>query len=332
MLKLFSLLILLLMFIIQTVNAQDSGVFCADLTDADCEIINISDNLMGEIETFAFDFEISLQIDAKEIMPNSDNIDFALVGSGELAVNDDSDNIFEEIDIQTSIEIVWPAEILLLEPNLPEISFDIIITDGFFYMDVAPFMESNYPFWMGIDMASYDSIGYSDFTSQRDASSTSTQENNYTTLTRLSDKIVQGQNVAVFTMSANLGEMLLGTELSDEDLGLAAEMLAEEGLHIDPEEFFDIIIPMFEGSVIKLTRWIGLEDYYLHHGELYFNIALNTNDMADMMGEPYYISPDEPESIEFVFAGYINIYDFNEPVDVEAPDNPYIIDPEDLGY
>ena len=130
------------------------------------------------------------------------------------------------------------------------------------------------------------------------------------TTTRDADAELQGQQMAVFTTTVDIGQ-LLNALLASPAVGEALGMAGEGEDAMSPEEMQMVgalLAPMLAGTSIETAQWIGLDDNYVHR--IIFNLALSL-DMTMFAPEAGTIT------------GALNVdaelADFNAPVSVEIP-------------
>ena len=336
MLKRLVLLVVVLALGLSLVGAQESTVFCGDLSADDCTLLVKSSDVMGTLQTVAFDFDVAFEMGGVEISPGMDSLVVGLNGDG--ALNTDLEAL-ENFQAQLTASLVIPGD--LLGMGMDELVLDLLMVDGILYLDAGPLMGmQGMSMWMGIDMTTLveESLGMSleDMTDMgmggMDLSGMEGlyDENEYTTIARLADEQVMGQTVAVFETSLDFGAMFSSEGFSGIYGEVMAQALAMQGIDpdmmgMDMDTFIEAIGTMFEDMELGVQQWIGLDDYYMHYGSLYMDLTMDMNAMVAAMGLPP--EPGMPAAITMTLGGELNLHDFNAALDLVAPEGAQIIDP-----
>lgn len=336
MLKRLVLLVVVLALGISVVGAQESTVFCGDLSADDCNLLVKSSDVMGTLQTVTFDFDVAFEMGGFEISPGMDSIVLGMNGDG--ALNTDFTSL-EDFQGRLSMAIVAPDE--LLGEGMPELAFDLLMVDGILYLDAGPLMGmQGMSMWMGMDlttlleeslgMSMEDLMGMEDMGEMDLSGMEGMDQSEFTTITRLADEQVMGQTVAVFETTLDFGGVFSSEAFSGIYAEVMAQALAMQGMDMDTmgmdmDAFMEMMGTMFEDMELSTQQWVGLEDYYMHTGSLYMDMTLDMNALAAAMDLP--ADPTMPDSITMTLGGELNLHNFNEPLDIVAPEGAQIIDP-----
>jgi hypothetical protein len=221
------------------------------------------------------------------------------------------------------------------------LDFDLVMVDGILYLDAGPMMGmQGMPMWMGLDLAAlmeqYLGMSMDDLTNMEGMGGMDLSglegmdQSEYATITRLDDEQVMGQTVAVFETTLDFSGMFSSESFRAMYGEVLAATLAMQGMDtdmmgMDMDAFMDMISAMAEGMEMSTQEWIGLDDFYMHHGSINLDMNLNMKALVGAMGVP--AEPDMPASITMTFSGELNLHAFNEALDIVAPEGAQIIDP-----
>jgi hypothetical protein len=337
MIKRFILLLLVLVLGISVVGAQESTVFCGDLSADDCDLLVKSNEAMSALQTVAFDFDGSFAMGGFEISPGMDSVEIGANGNG--ALNTDFASL-DDFQAQLSLHADVPSE--LLGEGMPALDLDLIMVDGILYLDAGPMMGmQGMSMWMGLDLAAlleqYAGMSLDDLTNMEGmmggmdfSGLEGMDQGEYATITRLGDEQVMGQTVAVFETTLDFSGMFSSESFRAIYGEIMAATLAMQGMDMDTmgmdmDTFMDMLGTMFDDMEFSTQEWVGLDDFYMHHGSIYMDMSLDMKAMMSAMGVP--AEPDMPASITMTFEGELNLHDFNAPLNIVAPEGAQIIDP-----
>jgi hypothetical protein len=365
------LMIVMLMTILLTapVSAQmDAPVFCGELAEADCTLVTQSQEAMQAVESAAYDLNLDLNVSGLGKELGVDPLVINMTADGAMAFDtealaalesasaDDIAQIMDNLpqvvaDFFSAFKGTMHFEIhvpeALMTADMPDLSFDLIMVDGVFYMDVAPMMDMPEPSWMGIDVAGMyktmldmgmddmGDMGGMDFSSVAGLDIFNNLNDpayvaKYVTVTRLADAEVMGQTVAVFETVYDYGKLLSDEQFRadfDEYMAAIMEMqgITPDSLGKEYDVMMKFIFSMFDDAEFSMVEWVGLEDHYLHHGELHMSLNLNMEQLKAL--DPSMAYSDMPDNISLSFDGTLDLSAFNEPVDVAAPEGAQVINP-----
>lgn len=334
MIKRLVLFIVILALGISMVGAQESGAFCGDLSGDDCNILVKSGEMMGTLETVAFDFDAAMEMSGVEVSPGMGE-SFVMGLSGEGALNTDMDAL-ENFQMEMNASLVIPGD--LLGTGSDELGLSLVMVDGIMYMDMGSLMGmQGMAMWMGFDLTTLmaDSLGMGmedmdlggmDLAGMEDMFS----GNEFMTITRLADANMMGQDMAVFETSLDYSALFSSEGFSGMYGEIMAQALAMQGMDMDSlgmdmDAFMDMMGTMMEEMALSWQQWVGLDDYYTHKFALEFGMDMDMMAMSAAIGEAP--TADMPESISFVLGGELNLSDFNAPLNIVAPEGAQIMDP-----
>ena len=344
--RMLSLLIMLGLLIVPTLGVTAQGtVYCSGLSDADCSQITLSQETMTNLNSASFVLNAGMSMNFPDAT-TTDGFSFQMIGDGALAmdfgalsgVTSASGDVTQTFDFITelvggisgeaSFEILVPSEISTA--GMPELVFDLVMIEGVLYIDVGAFMgeETNGdPFWMGLDLAElYGEIGNEFATGLGGVDPFSMMNINafadpayieqFVNMTRLADEQVRGSDTAVYQMSFDFGAMMQDetflesmetymTEFSD-SFGMQGDMFSMEAL-----------AQIYQDVTYTITQWIGVNDNYVHRVAL----DMQMNVPGDAMGTGVGSFGDISMGMNFD----IELFNFNEPINVVAPENAQIL-------
>lgn len=347
-------LIVLLLFVLllvpfASIHAQDDPMtlYCANLAEADCDLLSNSGTAMQDIESFGF--TMSLDFGIISSAAEMEEINFSIAGGGNLALNlgdymglqelalenpeaymEQLPQIMSElvtgITGEASFLLTLPAEMGI--PTGSDLTFDLLMKDGLIYLDAGPIMEmsgqgTGEPMWFGINLAEFygeamgDMMGGMDFTSMLNGNMFSTFSSpeymsQFIQTTRLADEEVMGQSMAVFETSLDYGALLAAPEMHDYLESLYS------GMGMSPAEIDTIlgmVSTMFSDAEVKFAQYIGLNDNFIHR----FTMTMGINIDGASFGEPDAGTTQMNMLMDFTLSN------FNEPVEVEVPANATVL-------
>lgn len=366
---LFTVILLLVPF--ASVNAQSASEFdfCQDLTSsADCDILTRSGEAMSAVSSLAFD--MSLVYDITSDMQGMENVTFELYGDGQLAIDLGAFNELQSLaytDSQAYMEQA-PAMMSALfngiegelfltfdlsgvtevaETGMSTMPFNLLMKDGTIYMDVGALMgmsgqSTDEPMWFGfeldgfMDQMSGGMMGGFNFA---DLSNTGMFANigdvqkaqEYITITRLADSEIMGMPVAVYESTYNIADMMQNPEFQSAMESMADEM---SGMGEEQSSMFTAIFDAMSNMTLVARQYIGLDDFLVHRFEMDVNANMNMSAIADMAGSSSGTDMSDLAGIGDMQIGYvltINLNEFNQPVNIEVPEDAQIIPTEMMG-
>lgn len=165
----------------------------------------------------------------------------------------------------------------------------------------------------------------------------------YVAVTRLDDEEMNGETMAVFETSFDYGAIFANEALQT---GFADYMELVFGLMEDPTlaepgtmehiqaVYGTLFTEMFNNMEMTQTQWIGLDTLYSYRTESSMTMSLDLmtliEQIATLSGEP--VTPDDmagipTDPLTINFSMVIEMHNFNEPVEINAPDGIQVIDP-----
>ncbi len=344
--RMLSLLVMIGLLIIPTLSVSAQGtVYCTGLSDADCNQISLSQETMTNLNSASFVLNASMSMNFPDAT-TSDGFGFQLIGDGALAmnfgalsgINSASGDVIQTFDFITelvggingeaSFEILVPAEVTT--PGMPDLVFDLVMVEGVLYIDVGAFMgeETNgETFWMGLDLAElYGDLG-SEFAAglggvdpfslmNMNALADPAYIGQFVNVTRLSDEQVRGSDTAVYQMSFDFGAMMQDETFLESMETYMAEVSASFGME-DAMFSMDALADIYQDITYTITQWIGVKDNYVYRVALDMQMSVP----GDAMGTGVGTFGDISMGMNFD----IELFNFNEPVNVVAPENAQIL-------
>ena len=138
--------------------------------------------------------------------------------------------------------------------------------------------------------------------------------------TREADAEMMGQSMAVFTTNVDAAQVVVTLltfppvlqALMDAMGGDTAGMDEMELTPEDVQMLGMIFAPMLAGTQISLTRWVGVDDGYIHHIEFLTDLSLDVSMFASGEGAP-------TEPIVGNISLTSDLANFNESFDITPP-------------
>jgi hypothetical protein len=309
--RVLSLLVLITLLAISpalTALAQDGGnPLCNGLSEADCQILVDSEAAMAGLTSFSAP-KLSLSF---SLTSEGETQTFDATGSGQFTMGGSPE--------ETAIHLILD-EIKTTGPDGDQsASAEIIVIGSMAYV----YYNDE---WYGGDASETDLSSLTDLTGMMGGAGGVTGElsglgdpTKLMTTVRGDDVTLHDQQVAVFTTSIDIMELLSGLFTSP----MAGELLGQlggdsmegmEGLSdMTPEQMGMIITmmaPMMEGTSITVTQGVGLDDNLEHltQMDIVFNLDLSA------------LSPDtKPIALELHFM--MEMADHNQTFEITAPEN-----------
>ena len=173
----FLLILLLIIGIFGTVQAQNIGAFCGDLSASDCDLLTQSGTAMTTVDSFGYDLNVNLDLSGVDMGPVGNSLKITLGGNGELALDrealasipmgvpnaEEMSNLMENLPqmmntLFTSFKgkgtFTLNLPPALMSGSMPsDLTFDLVMIDGVLYANVGPLSGMSEPSWVGIDIA-----------------------------------------------------------------------------------------------------------------------------------------------------------------------------------
>lgn len=291
------LIISLLLIIMGTIKAQATfPLFCGNLPEVDCEIIQHSASAMGELESIAFNLHADLTVhNLPEVSPETFTLQLDVEGS----VGVDSDSLLalqsEDLDTDSgymlmvdilrtvnadiSLTLDLPSELRdAMEQSLPEtLTVDFRMIDGVVYINLTELANlnplTNTPGWVGLDLVEFYNTRLSQIP---DNASTGLEMMSlmqtfiephdlaqFIKIERLSDTELSGQNIGVFEMQFDYVALAELPIFEDMLISVFAIVLPS-GQEFNIEAALNVIREIYSGISVTVRHNIGLEDLLIH--------------------------------------------------------------------
>lgn len=325
---LIALLVLLVTVAGVQADAIEDRVDCRELAEADCQILRDNVEVMDGVSALRFDMQLDLGVDIGGIM------DLLLVsgaGGGKLGVNQEVADALNTAG-REDVEDTWIAvaataisgEISLhLTGEMPEEEIDtqfiVLMENGIFALNEGAMETLGGRMAPGFEWVGYDARGAVDElmaavgaggSAEDDGASSPEMDKanaDAMSLTRLPDAEVMGIPVAVMETSVDFNSLASLITLED--------VLAEAGP--DEVQYADMALALMQYLDVRdvsFRQYIGLDDHYTHRIDFTMDLAI-AGDLLEMEGMDFNISM----SVDIELSG------FNEPFEVELPDNVMLI-------
>ena len=368
--RMISILVIILMFgMVGFTQAQDSfPVFCGDLADADCEILQQNQDAMKALNAFAFALSADFTISNVPDMPEA--VSFGITGDGAVtgdlaslqrspeemaglmndpeAYADYMATVLDAFDMELSMVLNLPQALVEetggeMPSTLP---LNIVLADGTGYLDFSTLRDAvgeageSFPEgWYGIDlaglmtqmMAMSESMGAMTPMDPGMMSQFSDPEfaANFMSIERLDDTTAaDGTAVASFHTVIDYAALMSDPAIQE----LMAESMAAQGTALSEAEMAEMqamMSTMFQNVTLDIFHTIGLEDFYTRTTQVTMNFDMQAiMSMAAEMGDD---SSMEGPAPVLMFNAVVTTSSFNDVDAIAAPDNATVIPLESLG-
>lgn len=328
MVKKCTILVVLVLLLMPLAIVQADSTHCGDLSDADCQIILNNIAVMNEVNSFAFDMDMSFDAGGDAIDES-----MRLAGQAGGAVSMAEEALLEiealsedmsESDDAALLELLLTgltADIWLnlnmssaSEDSTMELSLRMkegVVLIGAGAMAELTGQEMTGLEWFGLDLTGgiEDLLSEAGIMPESDSTPMHSDEMEAaeaaaTMITRLPDSEVNGVAVAVFETNIDINEIMSMITIED--------IVAEAGEGQDPEMALDIMQHMTINELVS-RQYIGLINYYTYGLDVALDLVID-GEFMDSPGASVTITLDVD----------IEMSDFNEPVEVEIPEDAMI--------
>ena len=306
--------------------------YCAILAETDCQILADSDAAMAEVSSVAFDVSMSLHARSDK---EEESADIQLTGSGKAAVdlstlaalNDLSDSQAVMMDTEQTVamlaDLLGSAEAAIsLQLTIAsadgtfDLPLNLVIKNEVLAFDFASLVEAfaesfgeeasgmeGFGGWLGVSLSDLVESMMED---ADDASMTESEMMEMDesllaesiTITRLPDEELNGAATAVFDIEIAAGGWLGILDMAtDAATGMATETDQAE---------MDAMMGSLEGATMRVRQYVGLDDLYVHR-------LVVSMDVSD----------EGTSSMSMTLS--IDLSDFNVPVEVELPEDTFVL-------
>ena len=322
------------------ISAQSADAdidYCAIIAEPDCQLLVKSDAVMAEVSSVAFDVSMSLHL-----LPNTDSaegdLDVLLTGNGRVALDEAALSAMNDMEKWGSADaaamaamldslltgVEGEASLLLTltedRDEVSELPINLVMENGVYALDMAAFTEASgeeSTGWLGIDltgeaesmMSDSESASMLDMEGMTDIDESLLTES--MTITRVSDSDINGVAVAVFEISIDfdpLLDMMDTMGMMDMMGGMGSDMEAVQAE-------MDAAMESLRDATMVVRQYIGLEDFYAYRIDVFMDTDI------EIVGD------EDMDSLFLSFSLSIDLSDFNAPVDVELPDDVFILPP-----
>ena len=305
--------------------------YCAILAAPDCQILADSDAAMAEVSSVAFDASMSLHLlsDVEE-----ESADIQMTGSGKAAVDLSTLTALNGLsdreavmDMEQTIAMLADllgsasAEISLRltiasAGETFEMPLNLVVKDEVLAIDFASLVEAfaesfgedttgmeGFGGWLGFSLTDIIDAMLEDVD---DASMTESEADEMMdlaesiTITRLPDEELNGAAMAVFDIEIAAGAWPDIVDMATADMVSEAER-AE----------MDAMMESFGDAPMLIRQYVGLDDLYVHRLDVFMDVQVPTEGPSPMSLMSLTLS--------------INLSDFNVPVEVELPEDTFIL-------
>ena len=337
------IVLVLLLAPLATVGAQsdnDHGVICGDLAEADCQILKDNATAMESVGAFMFSAAMTMDAEQGNLADGASAMNMSLNAQGSLSIDptilagiveledelEAMPNLLLSEDTTTSLdsfigglrgEIALELHVVA-DGETTDLAMHLLMEDGVFVINAGalddlmgqPMQGAD---WIGLDANGIMTLLASDPSMTEalgsfedmpaDTSDLKAAGEAATTVTRLADSEIMGVAVAVFESSVELGllaDLVMGLtdpqgSMDPSQVGLLQEQLAETDL--------------------TMWQYIGLSDHYTYRTAV--SMEMGSSDVED--------DSHGMGSTALSLSMTMDQSNFNEPVDVEIPEDAFII-------
>ncbi len=311
--------ILLVTLAVVQADTNDRPDLCGNLPQSDCQILLDNEDSWKSLNSLGFTFWMNMDVEADEAMQIS------MQGSGAFAIDSEAKQTLIEMDDNLSAVDVGALMELMLTSVAGEISFEfsgsggdedldaamtLLMKDGVVLLDAAALEALTGESMGGVEALGIDLNGAFDETFSElgvmDLSAMNAKseaEVAATTVTRLPDDEIRGIAVAVFETTIDLETFL--------SLASAEELIAASNELDDPEEVAKLM-EAIEVSDFTMREYIGLDDHYTYLIDISLDMTISSE--ASELGDDG----------SFVMDMSMEVSDFNEPVEIEIPEDAFV--------
>lgn len=328
MLRKFAILVPLIAVIFPVASAladsTDDTVDCRDLADADCQILRDNAAVMADVDGLHFDMLLELTVDLGGFI---DLLQVSGTGGGKLAVDPAVAAAGESEDgagafIELLVTAMTGEVSLNLTGETPEEDIDtlfiLLIENGVFVLNGGAMETLGGRMIPGLEWIGYDARNAVDEllaeagvggSSDDHAGSPEMEAANATamTLARLPDTEVMGIPTAVLETSVDMSSIVSLMTIED--------VLAEAGP--GEAQYADLVLAVMQNMDLRdlsVRQHIGLQDHYTHQIDFSLDMTI-AGEFMELEGM----------DIGIVMSVIIGLFAFNEPFEVEIPEDAMLI-------
>ena len=337
------IVLVLLLAPLATVGAQSDSedkVICGDLAESDCQILKDNLTAMESVDAFTFSMSMMMVVAHGDLVSDTSLMSLALEAQGSISIDpmtlagimelDDQINASPSLllseDSITSLDSFiagltgeLTADIQLVDDgHRTDVDLHLLMKDGMFVLNSSALEDlAGQPMqgvdWIGLDANGIMTLLASDPSMTEalglvedlptDTSELMAAEEAATTITRLADSEINGVAVAVFESSVDMGlfgDMIIG-------------LYNPDGL-MDPMEVATLEEQLAETD-LTMWQYIGLNDHYTYRTAV--AMEMNSSEIED--------DGRGRAETAMSLSMTVNQSNFNEPVDVEIPEDAFII-------
>ena len=333
----FLLVTFLLLMPIAGLSAQDDdhGIdFCAILSEPDCQILEMNEDVMSELSSMTFTLSASGDMTYETTLGQTEEGSIDISGDIQTAFDPDAAREWVEFDSDASNEEIAGILDRILESltgavslNITEsssegtkdIMLNLLMDGGTFVLDSASLEsltgESMTGLdWIGINMkgAMETIVSMPEYDSSVDISPTPNINDidgieEALTITRQNDSDVNGASVAVFQYDFDMVNVLEMLDLADLE-GMAANSAMDQMM-------LDVAMDVLSNTTISMVIYVGLDDFYTYRGTLNMKMEI----AGEMLGRQNVGNGSFTVTVDFLLS------DHNEPVVVELPEDAMVL-------
>ncbi len=251
---------------------------------------------------------------------------------------------------QASLLVTLPAD-LVADADIPaELPVNLIMIGGVAYIDLASLMPTeaegqDMPAWMGVDLAGMYEMMFEQMAGEEALAEQMEQMQaffssealsglmdsaftaDFVTVTRAADETLDGQTVAVFQTSLDYATLFSSESFQTAMQAYMQSVMDMQGVDAGemPEGMMEAMTDLMSGLTVSVTERIGTEDFLVHQMAMAMNFDMDFAALADMVPESE--MGEMPEAFSMSMAFEIALSEFNQPVEVSAPEGAQVINP-----
>lgn len=309
-------------------DAIEDRVDCRELAEADCQILRDNVEVMDGVSALRFDMLLDIGVDLGGFMNllqvngaggGKLTVDQAVADAANAAGDEDGENTWIAV-VATAIS--GEVSLQLTDETAEEeidTQFIVLMENGVFVLNEGVMVTLGGRMLPGFEWVGYDARGAVDElmaavgaggSAEGDGARSPELEEanaNAMSLTRLPDAEVMGIAVAVMETNADFNS--LASLITLEDVLAEAEP--------DEVQYADLVLAIMQHLDVRdlsFRQYIGLDDHYTHRVDFSMDMTIS-GEFLELEGMDFNITMPVD----------IDLSGFNEPFDVELPDNVMLI-------
>ena len=298
-------------------------VFCGDLSQSDCQILQDNAAVMDSLNSFAVSMSMNLEADSEEPMRLSvqANGQFELDDESLQAINERALNLAEaewaelaEIFLTSAKAVVWMEITDFSGAEGVTSEFNLLLKDGILMLSADALsalsgedMSGMEGFGIDLNDAIGELLAESGAMPEPDSAEMEELEavaDSAMSIMRLADSEVMGTAVAVFRTDFDLNAFLA--------LVSADQLVAASNDMDDAKAVGELMDAIEEVGEFSLTQYVGLDDKFTYGVDMLVDMSMS------------YTENGQQQNASISFDLGATLSDFGEPVDVAIPEDVFV--------